>query len=200
MKIEKILKKTTPDVRYLYDMGNVLYDKKLIKKAKNIPLYFMYRGIKKRGKLRYDITVIPPKLLGKEFVKTKGHRHLKAREKYTVLRGKAIFLLQKYNEREDKLEKVIAFKAKKGESIIIPPLYDHITINPCKRFTLVLSNWIPENAKSDYSILQKKKGAAYFYTLDGWIKNRNYKDIPDLEIKKPLSRGGGIGRRARFRT
>ena len=188
MKIEKILEKTIPDVRYLYDMGTVLYDKKWIKKEKNIPLYFMYRGIKKRGKLRYDITVIPPKLLGKEFVKTKGHRHLKAREKYTVLKGKAIFLLQKYNEKKDKLEEVVAVGAKKGESITIPPLYDHVTINPCKRSTLILSNWIPENAKSDYSILQKKKGTAYFYTVHGWIKNKNYKDIPRLEIKKAVSK------------
>lgn len=184
MKIEKILEKRIPEIRYLHDMGSVLYDKKWARRAKNIPLYFMYRGIRKRGKMRYDITVIPPRVLGKEFVKTKGHRHLKAEEKYTVLKGKAIFLLQKYNEKKDKLEKVIAIKAKKGESITIPPLYDHVTINPCKRFNLVLSNWIPENAKSDYSILQKKKGASYFYTTEGWIKNKNYKNIPEIEIKK----------------
>ncbi len=185
INIKKILKERKPDIRYLSDMGSVLYDKKWQKKAKNVSLYFMYREIKKKGNLRYDITIIPPKLLGKEFIKTKGHRHLKSKEKYIVLKGRAIFLLQKYNEKKDKLEKIIAIKAKKGDSISIPPLWDHITINPYKRFTLFLGNWIPKNAKSDYTILQKKKGAAYFYTLDGWIKNRAYKNIPEIEFKKP---------------
>ncbi len=185
MNIEKVIREKKADIRFIKDMENVIFDREWFKKSdKSLALYFMYRGIKFKNNLRYDITIIPPRLLGKELVKTKGHRHLRSKEKYTVLRGKAIFLLQKYNEKKDKLEKVIAIKAKKGESITIPPLWDHITINPCKRFTLILANWIPKNAKSDYSILQKKKGAAYFYTTQDWKKNKNYKDIPRLEIKK----------------
>ena len=30
------------------------------------------------------------------------------------------------------------------------------------------------------------KGAGYFYTKRGWIKNKNYAKIPKLRIEKPL--------------
>lgn len=186
LKIEKLIKKAKEEkVRFLEEMKDVIFDKDWLKKAdKKKPLYFMYRGIEFKKNLRYDITVLPPLLLGKEFLKTKGHRHFKCREKYIVLKGKAFFLLQKYNEKKDFLEKIIVFKAKKGDEILIPPKYDHITINPSKKSTLILGNWISKNEKSDYSILQKKKGAAYFYTIKGWIKNKNYKNIPEIEFKK----------------
>ena len=84
-----------PDIRYLDDMREVLYDKKWAKKAPNLELYYMYRGLKKKNGLRYDITLISPQMLGKEFVKTKGHEHLNLGEVYIVLEGEAIFLIQK---------------------------------------------------------------------------------------------------------
>jgi len=51
MEIKKILKKRKPDVRFLYDMKEVLYDRKWAKKASNLELYYMYRGIKKKNGL-----------------------------------------------------------------------------------------------------------------------------------------------------
>lgn len=201
-KISKLIKKAREKkVRTLEEMRRVIFDKEWFEKAnKKMILYSMYRGIEFKKNLRYDITVLPPLLLGEEFLKTKGHRHLKCKEKYIVLKGEALFLLQKYNEKKNLLEKVIVFKAKKGDTISIPPKYDHITINPSRKITLVLGNWISKNAKSDYSILEKKKGTAYFYTLKGWKKNKEYKDIPKIEFKSFNCRGGEIGKRARFRT
>ncbi len=77
-------------------MKMVLHDQKWVKTAPNIELYYMYRGLKKKNGARYDITVIPPKMLGKEFVKTKGHYHIGSYgEIYIVLKGKAIYLMQK---------------------------------------------------------------------------------------------------------
>ena len=90
------VKKKNPDIRFLYDIKGVVYDKKWFRGAKNFPIYYMYRGLKRNGELRYDITVIPPKMLGKEFVKTKGNRNSKGyQELYTVLKGKALFFMQK---------------------------------------------------------------------------------------------------------
>ncbi len=63
------------DVRRLYDLKEVLYDQEWLKNAKNEDLYYMYRGVDRKDKLRYDITVILGKMLGKEFNKTKGHYH-----------------------------------------------------------------------------------------------------------------------------
>lgn len=181
-KISRI-KNVKPDIRYLYDMKGVIYDKKWLKNTKDFELYYMYRSLKEKNGLRYDITVIPPKMLGKEFVKTKGHYHIGPYgEIYIVLKGEAIYLMQK--EKNGKIKDVYQIKAKKGDYIIIPPDYAHVTINPSKK-GLKMANWISKKCKSDYKPIEKKKGACYFYTKSGWIKNKNYKRVPRLGFKRP---------------
>ncbi|MDI6591358.1 MAG: glucose-6-phosphate isomerase family protein [Patescibacteria group bacterium] len=172
-----------PQIRFLADMRSVLYDQKWLKTASNFEVYYIYRGVKKKNGLRYDITVIPPKMLGKEFVKTKGHYHIgDYQEIYEVLRGQAIFLLQK---GKDKIKDVYAIEAKKGDIVIIPSHYGHITINPTGQ-TLKMANWISEKCKSIYELFEKKQGACYYYTQSGWIKNKNYGKIPKLRFERPL--------------
>ena len=190
---------TKPDIRYLKDMKEVIYDKQWLKTApESLELYYMYRGInpvqilpkakimagkEKRG-LRYDITIIPSRMLGQEFVKTKGHHHSdKYQEIYIVLNGEAIFLFQKSKGKI--VEDVLATKAEKGDVVIVPLNYGHITINPLNQ-ELKIANWISENCQNVYSIFKKMKGACYFYTKNGWIKNKNYKKIPELRFEKPL--------------
>ena len=172
-----------PDIRYLYDMKNVLYDQKWLKTAPNFELYYMYRGLKKKGELRYDITVIPARMLGKEFVKTKGHEHIERYgEVYIVLEGQAIYLMQK--RKKAIIEDVFCVKAKKSDVVIIPPDYGHITINPSKK-DLKMANWLSKNCESDYKIFETMQGACYFYTKQGWKKNKNYAKIPKLRFEKP---------------
>ena len=181
-KIPKI-KNINPDIRYLYDMKEVIYDKKWLKDIKDFKLYYMYRNLKEKNGLRYDITVIPPKMLGKEFIKTKGHYHVGSYEEiYIVLKGKAIYLMQK--EKNGEVKDAYQVKAKKGDCIVIPPYYAHVTINPFKK-ELKMANWISKKCKSDYKPIEKKGGACYFYTKSGWVKNKNYKIVPKLKSKKP---------------
>lgn len=175
-----------PDIRFLYDMKEVVCDKKWLKTAPNFELYYMYRGVKTKGKLRYDITVIPPKMLGKEFVKTKGHEHSgNFSELYIVLEGKAIYLIQKF--QKNKIEDVYAVKAKKGESVIIPPGYGHITINSGRK-ELKEANWLDKKCQNIYELFIKKQGGCYYYTKSGWIKNKNYKNMSKLRFEKPLKK------------
>ncbi len=187
-----------PDIRYLYDMKKVVYDKKWLEKAPNLELYYMYRGLKKKGDLRYDVTVIPPRMLGEEFVRTKGNRNSKNfPELYTVLEGEAIFLLQKTRAKNIKIvEDVLAIKAKPKESIFISAEYAAIMINPSKK-TLKTGNWVSEKNKNIYGELEKMKGACYFAIAQKskiknkkskikWIKNKNYKKVPKLRFEKPL--------------
>lgn len=175
-------------------MKEVVFDKEWFKKTpKNMELYYMYRGIKKKDDLRYDITVIPGQILGQEFVKTKGHRH-PCEETYKVLEGQAVFLLQKVKGKI--VEDVYAIKAKKGDKVNIPSNYDHLVINPSNQ-ELKIGNWVSEKSGHNYGLLQKMKGACYFYIKDpasrrratasrgGWIKNKNYKKIPKLQFEKP---------------
>ncbi len=176
--------KKKPDIRFLNDMKEVLYDQKWAKTAPNFELYYMYRGLKKQNGLRYDITVIPARMLGKEFVKTKGHHH-KHQELYEVLKGEAIFFMQKGDK--NLVKDALAIKAKKGEVVILPPLYDHTTINPAKT-ELKIANWLSEKCQYVYSFFEKAQGACYYYTKDGWIKNKKYKKVPKLHFKKPLKK------------
>ena len=74
--MEVDLKDKTPDIRYLNDIKEVLFDQEWAKTAPNYELYYMYRGLQEKDNLRYDITVIPPRMLGEEFTKTKGHYHV----------------------------------------------------------------------------------------------------------------------------
>lgn len=164
-------------VRKLKDMDDVLYDQEWAKTADpDLVLYEMAHETKIKNNMRYDITIIPAKLLGKEFVKTKGHSHPE-KEEYQVLEGEAIFLLQKDNQAK-------AIKAKKDDKIIIPSNWGHVTINPSKTKTLKLANWIKKDSQGDYSEFVKKQGACYYWTIDGWAKNENY-----AETKTPLCNG-----------
>jgi len=180
-------KKTVPEIRSLKEMQPVLYDQKWFKQVKNpgkTAVYYIFRKIKKENNLRYDITVIPGKMLGREFPKTKGHRHIgKIPELVKILQGKAIYLFQKSEGKN--IKNCYIVKAQKNDIVIIPLGYDHLTINPSKN-KLVMANWILEKAKNDYSFFDRLEGACYYYTKNGWVKNENYKKIPKLKTKKPL--------------
>src|SRR3972149_8797730 len=100
-----------PRIRMLFDMKEVIYDREWLSGAHDLELYYMYRDLSlsrndalamKEHGLRYDITVIPPQMLGNEFVKTAGHYHplvpgtrITFPEIYEVLGGEATYILQK---------------------------------------------------------------------------------------------------------
>mgnify|MGYP001558990523 CR=1 FL=1 len=195
MEVENIdLTNLKPDIRNLDEVRDLLYDKEWAKSAPNLELYYMYRVLKEENGLRYDITAIPPKMLGAEFVKTKGHHHQGFYgELYTVLEGEGIYFMQKGDE--NKIEDACAIKAKKGESIIIPAGYGHVTINPSNE-ELKTANWVKKEDKGDFSLFEKMHGACYYYVKrpasakgsgEGtWIKNENYKSAPELRFEEPL--------------
>jgi glucose-6-phosphate isomerase len=178
------LTKLTPKIRKLSDMKSVIYDQKWLETTPDAELYYMYGNLIEDGDLKYSITVVPPNNLGKEFVKTMGHVHIgDYKETYTVLDGNAVYLMQKTNG--ETVEDVYAVMAKKGESIIIPSGYGHVTINASNE-TLKTGDWRNSGCKQDYSLFEKMRGACYYYTKDGWVKNENYKNIPELQFKEPL--------------
>ena len=157
-------------------------------------LYCMYRDLCRpehrqkinAAKLRYDITVIPPATIGREFVKTFGHYHpiisatdVAYPEVYEVIHGTAHFLLQNGVD-------CILIEAKKGEKAIMLPGYGHITINPGKK-TLVMANWVERHFKSIYSPIKQRKGAMYYELTTGFVKNTNYNSAPRLRRLKPKS-------------
>jgi glucose-6-phosphate isomerase len=152
--------------------------------------------IKEAG-LRYDLTVILPKMLGSEFNKTYGHYHplkdgtgLTYPEVYEVISGTALCLLQKMGKNEDELDEIYLVKVISGEKVIIPPNFGHITINPLSA-PLAMSNWVASEFTSEYELYEKNHGGGYYITKSQInsnlqiIKNRHYKKLPKLIKARP---------------
>jgi glucose-6-phosphate isomerase len=189
--------KVLPGVRRLSDIKDAAYDIEALSKAKDADIYYMYRDLslsvkdreamQKEG-LRYDITVIPPRMLGVEYVKTLGHYHplvpgtaLSYTEVYEVLEGKAHYLLQK--EEKGIITDVVLVAAEKNDKVIVPPNYGHVTINPGNK-ELKMSNLVSNRFSSLYQPYKDKHGGAYYELLEGFVKNPYYGKLPELRAVK----------------
>lgn len=189
-----------PDIRRLFDMKEVIFDQSWLAGAENFELYYMFRdlflsradGDKLRDQnLRYDITIIPPGTMGKEYIKTAGHYHPLAPgstvtypELYEVLEGEALYLLQNAD-----LSDVVAINATAGDKVLVPPNYGHITINRSNKI-LKMSNFVARDFSSLYGPIKDKGGGAYFFTQDGWVKNPRCPEAG--ELRRADAPGGRI--------
>lgn len=189
------------DIRTLKQAKKFLMDSASKTANGNEILYYMYRDVHvkedkpnmDKSNLRYDITIIPPNKIGQEFTKTVGHYHpfLKNEkvtypEVYEVLSGTAHYLLQKKDVKGNIVEARLVI-ADKGDKVLIPPNYGHVTINAeCE--TLIMSNVVEMNFSSEYSDFKKKHGAiCYCIDVDGrmkFIPNKHYKEHPKMKIIK----------------
>ncbi|MCK4938598.1 MAG: glucose-6-phosphate isomerase [Methanosarcinales archaeon] len=186
-----------PNIRMLSDIAHVLLDAKIFE-AGDRELYYMYRDmalsridrdIMLEHELRYDITVIPPAMIGREYVKTLGHYHppapgtdLSYPEVYEVLSGECHYLLQKHDG--EAIVDVVMIRASAGNKVIIPPDYGHVTINACNK-ELKMANWVSRDFTSVYEPYVKMYGAAYYFTDNGLLANLNYGDVPEVREVEP---------------
>jgi len=180
-------------IRRLEELEDVLLDRNFFAQAdKGIILYYMFRDVHReadetlfrRNRIRYDVTIIPPRTLGQEFTKTAGHYHPEANkglsytELYEVLHGEAHYLLQK--AENERIVDVLLVEARKGDKVVIPPNYGHVTINPSEK-TLIMTNLVSSDFESLYEPYRKHKGAAYFELKDDTFKkNESYQALPPL--------------------
>jgi glucose-6-phosphate isomerase len=188
----------SPDIRRLFDMKEVIYDRPWLQGSIDTDLYFMYRDLylsradRDRlvdSDLRYDITVIPPGMIGCEYVKTAGHYHpvvpgtdVTYPEIYEVLEGKAIYLLQTLSASD-----VVAVSASPGDKVIIPPGYGHVTINASNK-RLKMANFVARSFSSIYEPVKTMGGAAYFLTTKGYVRNDRYLNASPLRSVLPPGR------------
>ncbi len=188
------LQQVVPDVRTHKQMLPLLMDKEA-----DAPddFYLMYRDVHldkdedliRKNNVRYDITIIPPAVIGKEHVKTFGHFHpiipgkdIRYTEVYGVLYGNAHYLLQKGDGK--KVEDFIVVKASAGDKVAILPDYGHATVNPSSK-PLIMFNWVEANFKSEYGPVKDCGGFAYYDTKDGFVKNKKYIQIPEIRFLRP---------------
>ncbi|MFA6329380.1 MAG: glucose-6-phosphate isomerase family protein [Candidatus Micrarchaeia archaeon] len=194
-----------PSVRTVGDMAEVLADPKYARTAlasdaeKSKILYYMHRNVHKKEdekalskfRRRYDVTVIPPAMLGQEYVKTIGHYHELSRkgvsfpELYEVMAGVAHFLIFKRKRAagkdiDDKITDAVLIEAGAGDKVFVPCDYGHVMINPGRR-VLVTNNIVEWKFKSIYEPVGKMAGAPYF-ELEGetTIPNERYAELSPL--------------------
>lgn len=194
----KKVKLPKPDTRTLKEIKQVLLEKK----TRVRKFYYMYRNVAPNPSLakyglRYDITIIPGHRIGKEEIKTAGHYHARVKgtsftypEVYQVIKGNAIYLLQK--KPDHKISDVIVAKAKAGDVVLVPPNYGHITINP-SRETLVMANIVYSRFKSQYKEIMERHGGAYYAVEEKgrmkFIRNPAYKVHPKIRFRNPKMQG-----------
>jgi len=186
-----------PDVRKAGDMREVILDQEWAEKNLDVELYYMYRDLWLeedhetivKNDLRYDITLIPARSIGKEFVKTKGHYHPECStgvsfpEIYEVLEGEAHYLLQR--PEAGKIVDAVLVEAAPGDKVVIPPNYGHVTINPGSK-PLKMANWVSRKFSSIYGDYVERRGAAYYELTDGtFMKNPSYDEVPALRKITP---------------
>lgn len=120
--------------------------------------------------LEYDLTVIPPGKMGDEFVKTVGHYHsyktgtkVRYPEVYEVLHGEVFWVLQKSSEDLERLEEVYLVNATRGQKIVVPCGFGHVSVNPTDD-VLVIANWQALKNQAIYEPYETHNGAAYYVT------------------------------------
>ena len=175
-------------VRKLSELRGVLRGYVIPEATGDPDIYYMFRNVYEKDGIRFDITIIPPRVIEGECAKTYGHNHPPAEEGlsypevYQVLGGTAVFLLQQANR--DRSVNVSLIRAMAGDVVLIPANMAHVTINPGGD-TLVLANIVADGFESDYSDFRKNRGAAFYYLPDGNIEqNANY-IVRDLERPMP---------------
>ena len=182
----------TPSVRSAEDLRGVLADRECTSTG---PVYCMYRDLSRSDAdrswltaqhIRFDITVIPPREICGEFIKTKGHYHpdnpsgTGYPEVYEVLAGKAHYLIQNRDCSD-----VLMIAASAGEIVVIPPGYGHVTINPAGNTVLQMANIVSMQFSSDYQGYKALNGAAYFEKVkEGFVKNPAYKKSSPLRFAR----------------
>ncbi|HIH20030.1 TPA: glucose-6-phosphate isomerase [Candidatus Micrarchaeota archaeon] len=176
-------------------MEGVCLEKAFAQEAdKNRVQYYMFRSIRLKSEeelfnqtnLSFDITVIPPLELGKEYNKTFGHYHPKSEagtrypEIYEVLEGQAHYLIQRLDEKTGGVDDIMLIEARKGDKVVMPTGYGHVSINPTHE-TLVSAN-IVGKFQSDYAPYKEKEGAAYFELIDDSLTpNKHYENLPMIK-------------------
>lgn len=190
-------------VRRLDELTPVALDPEACRGSQEIA-YFMYNGVYLQSDashlagapLRYDLTLIPPRRLNREFVKTLGHLHsaeptsgLPYAEVYEVLAGTAHFFFQTLDLAGPDAAQALYFEAKAGEKVIIPPGFDHLTINPGPT-PLLFSDVMSMAAHGIYERYQAVGGAAYLEVVDDneqprFMPNPRYRAVAPLRQAVP---------------
>lgn len=213
LKFGEPLKPVEPGVRTFEEMIPVLMDEKAVANPARTEMYYMYRDVHlsedeekiRAHHLRYDLTVIPPGMIGEEFNKTVGHYHplvpgtdLAYPELYEVINGEVLFLIQKIGDNDKEISDIQAIRAKAGDKVIYPPGYGHIMVNIGDE-PVVTSNWVAADFNSDYQPIKDMRGMGYYVVADSTNRfkfelNPKYEYVPSIKVSSTAQSGWGFAK------
>ena len=188
-------------VRLLDELTAVYLDQQVCR-GKDVA-YSMYNGVYRKEDaaklsgipMRYELTLFPEKQVGREYVKTLGHIHkpepvsgIDYPEICEVLVGTAHFIFQTLDVSGPDSSTVFCVEVKAGEKIVMPPGFDHLTINPGPG-PMLFSDVVGLNVTGDYTRISAARGAAYLEVNQGgkpeFIPNPHYRRVGPLKKMKP---------------
>ena len=201
LKFSPPMQDSKPVVRVFSEMVPVLFNEMALPIPPHQEMYYMYRDVHlpedepvlKKIHIRYDITVIAPGMIGKEFIKTIGHYHplipgsqFAYPEMYQVIHGSGLFVIQKMDADFKQLISFYVIEASRGDIVIYPPGYGHIIVNTGSE-SLVTGNWVSPDFSSLYSPIADLHGMAYYVIAEsekpyGFLKNSHYKNHPPIRV------------------
>lgn len=161
--------------KYSKGMFGLLAD--LSYKKEEEPYYDFYKAIVNDNvrslfsdhNLRYDSTVIMGGCAGEEFKKTAGHFHclipgknVSYPELYQVIKGKALFVMQRVDDNAKVEEKMVVqdtilAEVKAGEAIVVPPDFGHCTVN-IGDGPMVFVNLVSCDSSNSYDSVKQSAG------------------------------------------
>src|SRR5665647_3126159 len=80
-------------------------------------------------------------------------------------------------EHDVSVDEVIIVKTTRGDKVIVPPNYGHVTINPSEK-TLKMANWVCRSFESLYEPYTQHHGGAYYELINGRrLQHRAYDKV-----------------------
>jgi glucose-6-phosphate isomerase len=145
--------------------------------------------------VRYELTLFAALKIGQEYVKTLGHIHfpepnsgIDHPEICEVLVGRAHFFFMKLNPDGFSAEDAFYIELSAGQKIIIPPGYNHLTINPGPG-PMLFSDVVARTVRGNYEPMKSAGGAVYLEVESGqdavFIPNPRYHSHPILRRVYP---------------
>jgi len=149
-------------------------------------------------RLTFGLVLLPPMKAGVEFVKTHGHYHscmpgsqIAYPEVYTHYYGELYLLMQRREQgRAVELDDCVLYRMVPGQSIMVPPGYAHILINPSLGPAL-MGGLYSFDSIHDYAPIRAAAGGAYYFIeeagLEKFLPNRRYTRNPPLRLISDLA-------------
>lgn len=178
--------------RTLKEMIPILLNKKADVVNGPDPVYWVFSEVSKKWE---NMTVIAPgsvDSIGGEFPKTFGHYHSSsdAVEKYKLINGQGVLLMQKRKFADDDwepdtIEKMYFVEFLPGDEINITVEWGHSWSNIGDTPLVTLDTWKEGHQPQDYKPIEKLGGMGYFLISKNgkaeFIPNKNYKELPKPE-------------------